>query len=298
VLVSAVSYAWNDITQAEFTALVTNFGAWHVANGAPGTRYEGLCSLLTLSHRANGQITMLTQSDATVPNAEQLHQDFLDAVTNGVNAAARPADQPFGEHGPMPEFFTPQRLPWLQATRQLGMTVGTSTNLLDPVIRADHRSAYMRNTFPDHHVNTFYKYLTDSTIDPSVFAMVQLHSFGGKVNAVAQDATASSHRDSFFKLVLYAQWTAAAQDGKYIAWLRAFYGELYAETGGVPVSNSVTDGCYVNYPDIDLSDPTLNKSGVPWSTLYYKSNYPRLRQIKGRWDPRNFFRHTQSIELP
>ncbi|WP_390623977.1 BBE domain-containing protein [Fodinicola feengrottensis] len=52
----------------------------------------------------------------------------------------------------------------------------------------------------------------------------------------------------------------------------------------------------VNYPDVDLADPVWNTSGVPWSTLYYKENYPRLQRIKSRWDPRNVFRHALSIE--
>src|SRR5262249_38282339 len=143
-----------------------------------------------------------------------------------------------------------------------------------------------------------WDYLTGPDIDESAFAMVQLHSFGGKVNAIRPDATASAHRDSAFKLVLYVQWTDGADDAGYVAWLRRFYRQMYAATGGVPVIDAVTDGCYVNYPDIDLSDTTLNTSGVPWYTLYYKQNYPRLQQIKARWDPRNVFRHSQSIRPP
>ncbi|MDW4910073.1 BBE domain-containing protein, partial [Streptomyces sp. ADMS] len=67
---------------------------------------------------------------------------------------------------------------------------------------------------------------------------------------------------------------------------------------GVPVPNAVTDGCYVNYPDIDLHDPAYNKSQVPWYTLYYKNSYPRLQKIKAKYDPGNVFHHSQSVRLP
>lgn len=66
----------------------------------------------------------------------------------------------------------------------------------------------------------------------------------------------------------------------------------------MPVPNGVTDGCYINYPDSDLNDPGYNTSRVPWYTLYWKDNYPRLQLAKAAWDPTNVFHHTQSIRLP
>jgi aclacinomycin oxidase len=54
-------------------------------------------------------------------------------------------------------------------------------------------------------------------------------------------------------------------------------------------------GALINHPDIDLADPALNTSGVPWSSLYYQENYPRLQRIKARYDPDNLFRHALSI---
>ena len=51
----------------------------------------------------------------------------------------------------------------------------------------------------------------------------------------------------------------------------------------------------LNHPDADLADPEWNASGVPWHTLHYKGNYPRLQQIKARWDPLNVFQRALSI---
>jgi Berberine and berberine like. len=74
-----------------------------------------------------------------------------------------------------------------------------------------------------------------------------------------------------------------------------FYKELFIETGGVPVPNEQTNGCMINHPDIDLKDPEWNQSGIPWHTLYYKENYPRLQNVKGKWDPLNIFYHALSV---
>ncbi len=58
--------------------------------------------------------------------------------------------------------------------------------------------------------------------------------------------------------------------------------------------DAVTDGCYINYPDVDL-DTEWNLSGQTWAHLYYKGAYPRLLRAKLRWDPHNVLRHAQSI---
>jgi len=92
-----------------------------------------------------------------------------------------------------------------------------------------------------------------------------------------------------------ANWSLVAEDAQHVGWLRDFYRDVYVETGGVPVPGKVSDGAYINYADADLADPKWNTSGVPWHTLYYKENYPRLQQAKARWDPLNMFHHALSV---
>src|SRR5262249_2312786 len=93
-------------------------------------------------------------------------------------------------------------------------------------------------------------------------------------------------------------WLSAAEDDKYISWVREYYREMYAETGGVPVPDEINGGSYISFPDKDLADPAWNTSGVGWQTLYYKDNYPRLQRVKKAYDPKNVFRHALSVELP
>jgi len=72
---------------------------------------------------------------------------------------------------------------------------------------------------------------------------------------------------------------------------RAWCGHVAAAAPG-----EAYDGAPINHPDVDLADPAWNTSGVPWHTIYYQANYPRLQRVKARWDPRNVFRHGLSVQ--
>ena len=294
LLVSAVSWAWSELSREEFSKLAHNYATWHVDNAAPDNPHRALISQLVLNHRSAGQIGMLVLVDASVPDAEQMLTGYLKQINDGISVEQGAMTTHMGDLPALPQFAAPRRLPWLQAIRMLGTTNPT---LNDPTLRAEYKSSFMRADFPEHQLAALYEHLTRDDIDnPNVG--VQLTSYGGRINAVAPGATASAHRGAAFKMLWQAFWNDPADDETYVNWARECYGEVYADTGGVPVPNEVTDGCYVNYPDIDLTDPRFNTSSVPWHDLYYKQNYARLQQAKQKWDPRNVFRHGQSIELP
>ncbi|MEV7730044.1 FAD-binding protein [Streptomyces sp. NPDC087917] len=294
VLVSAVSWPWAEMTKPRFARLVKNYGDWHAKYLKAGTVNDNLVSMLALNHKSNGYIGLITQLDATVPNADQVLSDFLAAMTAGLDVAPQPLATHMGELSAMPELARPRRMPWLQAARYLGTTNPT---LNDPSLKGDFKSSYYRTAMPDAHIDEFYKHLTRDDLNNAT-ASVLLSSFGGKVNSVAPDATAAPHREAAYKAAWMIWWTEPTDEAKSLQWIREFFHGVYAATGGVPVPDAVTDGCYVNYPDIDLHDPAYNKSTVPWHTLYYKGNYPRLQQVKKKYDPRDVFRHSQSIQLP
>lgn len=294
VLLSTVALNWADIDETAFTRLVTNFGTWHENNSAADSKYAGLFGLLKLNKKTfddagnpTGQIVLLTQADATVPKARDLLDDYLAEVFDGVGVRQREWTHVAGEHFPMPEHFEPTTLPWLHATMQLG---GAPANQ-----RGDYKSAYLRRGHTAEQIATTYKWLSTKEYN-NPDALVQIDSYGCRINTVAPDATAVPQRDSVLKLQYQVYWSDPAEDDWHLAWLRGFYREVYLDTGGVPVPGEVTDGCFVNYPDIDLSDPEWNTSTETWASLYYKENYPRLQAVKRRYDPREMFRHAQSIE--
>ncbi|MFD3557685.1 FAD-binding protein [Streptomyces goshikiensis] len=276
VLMHIQGIPWSQLDEAKFSRLVKNFGAWHEANSAPNSPQRNLSSILNVYSKASGMLNLVTQVDAGVPDAAAMLDTYLNQVLDGVTTARAAS----------------RKLPWLQAASLIG-TINTTLN--DPTLRGAHKSAYMRTNFTDAQLASLYASMTAADYT-NPRAMLILFSFGGQVNAVAPDATAIPQRSSAFKMLYQTFWNSAAEDSTHIAWLRTLYANMHAATGGVPGLDGQTDGCYINYPDTDMADPAQNTSGVPWQRLYYKGNYARLQQVKARWDPSDYFRHSMSVK--
>jgi FAD/FMN-containing dehydrogenase len=104
---------------------------------------------------------------------------------------------------------------------------------------------------------------------------------GNAVNRVPQDATAYSHRDARYNLILIARWADPRESEIHFRWTRELWEEL------APYS---TGGVYVNNVGSEADD------GATMIRSAYGANYPRLAQVKAKYDPTNFFRHNQNIK--
>ncbi|MET7280230.1 FAD-binding protein [Kribbella sp. NPDC005582] len=275
LLSNLIFYDWKTIGKAGFVRAVRNFFDFLEANNSPDSPYATLYSPFILTPSATGTFLMSNQLDASVPNAAGLLKKFTDAMIAGLDPAPQVYDVPAG--------------PFLRTTiqRSIPATVGTTRN--------KWKAGYLRKGYTDTQIETLHTQLTDPN-NTATETSILLVPYGGKVNSVRPDATATAQRDVMAKMVMTVSWNDAGEDAKHLAWARTAYSEIYRETGGVPVPNATNAGSYINYPDVDLADPAYNKSGVPWHDLYYLGNYPRLRQIKSTWDPRNVFTHKLAIE--
>ncbi|MEV4568103.1 FAD-binding oxidoreductase [Nonomuraea sp. NPDC049419] len=279
LLTGVAVWSWQGMTKEAFRRLLSNHGAWHERNSDPSSPYASLFGVLMVNGRSDGAdpggIVLACQMDATGADAEKRMKDFIAAVGEGVTPAATVL--PIG------------RQPWYQAIRSFALSEGEQSSHFKV------KSGYLRKRFTDRQIDVAYDHLsTPASTTRALWAV----SYGGQVNTVPSTATATAERDSILKVFCLATWQDAKDDGTQLRWVREFHRDLYATTGGVPVPGGNCGGAYINYPDTDHADPKWNTSGVPWTTLYFGGNYPRLQRVKAHWDPKNVFHHAMSIRLP
>ncbi|ASV88318.1 berberine and berberine like family protein (plasmid) [Ochrobactrum quorumnocens] len=85
--------------------------------------------------------------------------------------------------------------------------------------------------------------------------------------------------------------------------MRELFYAVHAKDGvnGTPYPDvsSRYEGCYINYPDVDMiKGQQPNAPKYNWMELYYPGIYKDLIKAKGLWDPNNIFHHQMSIPLP
>ncbi len=266
---------WSDIDHRSFEQLLRNHGMWSEQNSDADSPYTSLFTLLEIHRKQFGKIVTRGLSTAGAA-AERQAEDYLFAVGEGVGA---PSGQELARMSWLEFALNP--FPDLFATPPGGVSIKV-------------KDALLKRRFTDRQIEVAYDYLTRSDHDV-MGGMLGLATYGGQINTVAPDATASAQRASILDIACTTGWPDPGEEEKNLTWVRAFYQDLFAESGGVPVPGAAYDGAFINHPDTDLADPLLNTSRVPWHMLYYKANYPRLQAIKARWDPGNVFRHTLSI---
>lgn len=304
VWISNVAWEWDDLRKkaqdgkrTNFEVLVENFGNFFEEHSAADENvYNHLFVLFRLTHISSKNVTLTCQWTKEDPADLTA---FLERLERGMTAPSKPQRHPVGT------FFLPypdkhRKMPWFQAT----MTLNES----GPNQRGKYKSAYHRKPFTRAQIKAFLHWLTVDMPDVDLTnTLVQIDSYGCRINARGSADTAVPQRDSIMKLQYQTYWTDADKDDAHLVYLRDLYADVYKETGGIPEVSSdrkgdvhydiTTDGAYVNYPDVDLG---TNSPGdkVDYARLYYHRNYEKLQQVKQEWDPKNHFRHAQSITRP
>jgi FAD/FMN-containing dehydrogenase len=113
---------------------------------------------------------------------------------------------------------------------------------------------------------------------PAVNSAVHMYPINGAAQDVDADATAFSHRDANYALVIAGMWPDPADNEANIAWVREYHAAIapYSERGG-----------YVNFASADDQDRVADNFGP---------SYARLADVKRRYDPGNLFHLNQNIK--
>jgi FAD/FMN-containing dehydrogenase len=112
---------------------------------------------------------------------------------------------------------------------------------------------------------------------PSPMSHIIIEHFHGAASRVPVTATACAMRVTGFNVVIAAQWMDPRETERHTAWARETFASL---------TPYLAPTRYVNYLEDEAADP----AGV-----VYGPNLGRLRTLKTKYDPENFFRQNVNI---
>lgn len=113
---------------------------------------------------------------------------------------------------------------------------------------------------------------------PSPMSNIIIEHFHGAASRVPVTATACTMRVTGFNVVIASQWMGSEETERGIKWARETFASL---------TPYLAPTRYVNYLEDDAPDP---------AAVAYGPNLARLRAIKTKYDPGNFFR--QNVNIP
>jgi FAD/FMN-containing dehydrogenase len=129
--------------------------------------------------------------------------------------------------------------------------------------------------------------LTDEAIDlhlqyanqlPSVHSTMHMYPINHAAQRVGKNDTAWSFRDANFVQVIVGVDPDPANNSRTIAWSKEYWRKMHPYSAG---------GAYVNM---------MMDEGQERVMAAYRDNYPRLAQVKAKYDPQNLFRVNQNIK--
>ena len=133
----------------------------------------------------------------------------------------------------------------------------------------------------------FFKELSDKAIDlhvkygaqlPTFHSTMHIYPINGAAHRAASGDTAFSFRDANFAQVIVGVDPDPANNPKMIEWAKNYWLALHPHSAG---------GAYVNM---------IMDEGEDYVKSAYRDNYPRLAEIKAKYDAGNLFRNNQNIK--
>jgi FAD/FMN-containing dehydrogenase len=136
--------------------------------------------------------------------------------------------------------------------------------------------------------SSFMRGLDDGAIDamidafgecPSPMTAMAFEHWHGQGTRIGVTDTAVSTREPGYNLIITSVWTDPGTTAQNVAWTRRTYAALKPH---------FAQRRWLNYLEDDDGQDAVKAA--------YGANYPRLAEIKGRYDPDNVFRGNHNIE--
>ena len=166
---------------------------------------------------------------------------------------------------PMADMIQPMPFPQMQT-------------LLDAAFPAGNQN-YWKSTFlrglSDDAIPVLVQHANRAT---SPLSAVVIEYYGGVASRAGVSEAAFAQRHAQYSLIILAQWTAPGESPRHIEWARGLADAMRPFSSGA---------YYLNY---------LGDEGEDTIKATFGPNYDRLRAVKKKYDPKNFFRLNQNIK--
>lgn len=115
---------------------------------------------------------------------------------------------------------------------------------------------------------------------PSPLTLVNTFQMGGAINRVGATETAYGERSALWMSSIDGNWENPADSAQAIAWVRDTFNQIAPHSTGTTYTNFTSQA---------------DESAVALASTAYGANMTRLRLIKAKYDPDNFFRLNANI---
>jgi FAD/FMN-containing dehydrogenase len=163
------------------------------------------------------------------------------------------------------EFFAPMPFPMLQ---------GMFDGLYPPGLQWYWKADFVKQ-LPDEAIALHIKHGSEL---PTLHSTMHLYPINGAAHKPGNNETPWSYRDAVWSEVIVGVDPDPANRSRITAWAKDYWEALHPYGAG---------GAYVNF--------MMEGEGEDRIRATYRNNYPRLVQIKAKYDPDNFFRVNQNI---
>jgi FAD/FMN-containing dehydrogenase len=157
------------------------------------------------------------------------------------------------------------------------MTYTALNGMIDPAFPKAARNYWKAQFLTDLSDDAIRTLIASFQECPSPMSHIVIEHFHGAASRVPVAATACSMRVAGFNVVIASQWIDPEETERGIKWARETFASLTPYLAATR---------YVNYLEDDAPNP---------AAVAYGPNLPRLRAIKTKYDPENFFRHNVNI---